>query len=202
VSERPTYLRPYDAAAARHGAGFGALLWASPKTQAVRFDALARAADFAGRRVLDVGCGRADLLDFLVARGERPAHYTGIEGVPALAAAALAKHRVPDVPVQIIEADFVVDPHRLFVGADVVAISGSLNTLEPAAFYATIRRAYQAATNALVFNFLCSDRLAGADHLRWHPLHEVSGFVGTLSADMTALDDYLQGDCTVAVRKR
>jgi DNA-binding MurR/RpiR family transcriptional regulator len=36
----PSYLQPYLQAASRHGATFGALLWASPKSQAARFHAL------------------------------------------------------------------------------------------------------------------------------------------------------------------
>src|SRR5687767_15928369 len=88
VSPDPSYLRPYRAAARAHGAGFGTLLWASPQTQAVRFDAICRLADLRGKSVLDVGCGRADLLEHLVARGIEPADYVGIEAVDELARAA------------------------------------------------------------------------------------------------------------------
>src|SRR5688572_20626498 len=68
------YLEPYVRAAARHGEGFGSLLWASPQTQGARFDALMRLCEFGGRNVLDVGCGRADFLDHLIKREVRPAH--------------------------------------------------------------------------------------------------------------------------------
>ena len=56
------YLQPYLKAAERHGAGFGSLLWASPETQASRFDAVERLGRLHGKSILDVGCGRADLL--------------------------------------------------------------------------------------------------------------------------------------------
>jgi hypothetical protein len=36
------YLIPYQRAAALHGAEFESLLWASPQTQAARFDAFGR----------------------------------------------------------------------------------------------------------------------------------------------------------------
>src|SRR5215213_2125323 len=74
----PAYLSPYLKAASRHGAGFSSLLWASPQTQAVRFAALTRIVDLNGKSLLDVGCGRADLLDFLLAQNVRPAHYVGL----------------------------------------------------------------------------------------------------------------------------
>ena len=160
VPRDPSYLQPYRAAARAYGAGFGTLLWASPHTQAVRFDAICRAADLRGKSVLDVGCGRADLLEHLLARGVEPADYIGIEAVDELAAAAEAR-RLPRATV--LRADFVAEPARLFVGADVVVFSGSLNTADDAAFYATLARAYAAAAETLVFNFLSSPMLAGRE---------------------------------------
>ena len=48
----------------------------------------------------------------------------------------------------------------MFVGADVIAFSGSLNTMDDETFYATLRRAYDATAATLVFNFLASPFLA------------------------------------------
>ena len=198
MSERRDYLGPYERAAERHGAGFGALLWASPQTQAVRFEAMVGLVDFHGKRVLDVGCGRADLLDFLLKRKKRVKSYVGIEGVPALVAAAREKGQRA---ARIVEGDFLERPTLMDVGAEVVVISGALNTLDADGFYATLRRAYEAAGEALVFNFLCSSRLAGADYLSWHPVEEVMGFARTLSDRVRKVEDYLPGDCTVVMRK-
>ena len=39
ATQTPSYLLPYLTAASKYGSGFGTLLWASPKTQAVRFRA-------------------------------------------------------------------------------------------------------------------------------------------------------------------
>jgi len=198
ASERPAYLEPYERAARQHGAGFGALLWASPATQAARFETICRLADLNGRSVLDVGCGRGDFLDYLVARKIRVASYTGIEGVPALAGAAREKRHSG---AMIIEADFIAEPHRLFVGAQVVVISGSLNTMDSDGFYSTLRRAYEAAGEMLVFNFLCSSRLAAASYLSWHRIEEVMGFARTVSERVRKVEDYLPGDCTVGMGK-
>ncbi|HEV2292390.1 MAG TPA: hypothetical protein VGR35_00955 [Tepidisphaeraceae bacterium] len=194
----PAYLNPYLRAASRHGAGFSSLLWASPQTQAVRFTALTRLVGLNGKSILDVGCGRADLLDFLLARSISPAHYVGLEGVAALAEAAEAKHH-PDA--LIVRADFVREPLRLFVGADIVYFSGSLNTLDAASFYATIGRAYDAAAETLVFNFLASPDLAGVSYLHWHEPAEVWAFAKGLTDDVRRLDDYLAGDTTLALTK-
>lgn len=193
------YLLPYLRAADKHGADFPSLLWASPHTQAARFDAIERLGQLDSKSVLDVGCGRADLLAFLLDRGVRPGDYVGIEAVEDLAAAAEANcRRLPDAT--IVRADFVREPLRMFVGADVVVFSGSLNTIEDDDFYATIRRAYDASAEAVVFNFLCSSYLAGADYLRWRRPDDVIAFARQLTPDVRTLDDYLHGDFTVALR--
>jgi len=195
------YLLPYLRAANKHGSDFPSLLWASPQTQAARFDAIQRLGDLDAKSVLDVGCGRADLLEFLHSRGVRPADYVGIEAVEDLAAAAEARcRRLPDASV--VRADFVREPMRMFVGADVVVFSGSLNTVEDDDFYRTLRRAFDAAAETVVFNFLCYSYLAGADYLRWHRAGDVVAFANTLTPDVRTLDDYLHGDFTVAMRKK
>jgi SAM-dependent methyltransferase len=199
---QPPYLVPYVRAAQQHGSDFPSLLWASPHTQAARFDAIQRLADLQGKSVLDVGCGRADLLAFLLARGVRPADYIGIEAVDELAAAAERRCAAAGrPPARIIRADFVREPLRLFVGADVVVISGSLNTVEDGPFYTTIRRAFEAAAETLVVNFLCSSDLAGAEYLRWRCAGDVLAFARQLGGDVRTLDDYLHGDCTLAIKK-
>lgn len=192
------YLEPYVRAAARHGAGFGSLLWASPQTQAARFDAMMRLCDFRNRNILDVGCGRADFLDHLIDRDARPAHYVGIEAVDALADSARRKDHRDCI---IVHADFVREPTRLLVGADVIAFSGSLNTLDEASFYATLRTACDAAVEAVVFNFLSSTYLSAAEWLRWHRPEDVLAFARTLTPRVAALNDYLDGDTTIAMIK-
>lgn len=198
-SSNPQYLEPYLQAASRHGGSFGSLLWASPKSQATRFRALTRAYRFKGKSVLDAGCGRADFLDYLIDSGLEPDHYVGLEAVDVLAEAAEQRHAVDRA--MIVRADFVREPARLLVGADVVVFSGSLNTLAQAEFERTLRVGYEAATEALVFNFLSSPRLAGAKHLTWHRVEDVTRLVGQMASDVSVIDDYMEGDATVVARR-
>jgi len=202
--EHPPYLRPYADAAHRHGPGFRALLWASRKTQELRFDAMLRLANPCGLCVLDLGCGCGDLADFLVSREAAPARYVGLEGVSDLADVARRKH--PAVAeCSIIRADFVAEPWRVRqADADIVYCSGALNTIERDAFHEAIRNALAAARTALVFNFLCSPLLAGETFLRWHYRRDVLTFARSLNrgaGSVGVLDDYLEGDCTIAIRK-
>jgi hypothetical protein len=198
VTAEPTYLAPYLDAARHHAGGFYSLLWASPDTQAARFDAICRMCDLSNRSLLDLGCGRADLLDYLLSRNILPADYIGIEAVGQLIEVAQAKkHR----NAKIIEADFLERPAVMFVGAEVIIVSGALNTLSVEAFYSTIRRAFDATAEQIVFNFLCKPSLAAASYLTWHEIVDVSVFAHSLSRDVRILSDYLDGDCTISITK-
>lgn len=199
MATQPSYLQPYARAVARHGRDdFRVLLWASPETQALRFKAMVDLADPAGKTVLDLGCGRGDLLEFLVKRGAAPKRYVGIEGVRELAEAAKGKLRSD---ARIIVADFVREPKRMQVDADIVYCSGALNTLENDDFYVAIRNAYLAARECLVFNFLSSPLLAGVSYLYWHATREVMKFARTLTPTVEKVEGYLEGDCTIALWK-
>jgi hypothetical protein len=198
-SEQPAYLQPYARAVRRHGAAdLRALLWASRQTQATRFAALLSMADPSGLTVLDLGCGNADLLDFLIARGHVPQRYVGLEGVADLAESARKKGHAM---AEIIGGDFVRDARAMDVGADITFCSGALNTLDPAEFYQTIRSAFEASRQALVFNFLSSPLLAGMSYLRWYERGDVLRFARSLTREVDVRDDYLEGDCTMALRK-
>ncbi len=198
----PAYLAPYVEAARRHGGGFRSLLWASAATQRQRFEVIDSLYDASGRSVLDVGCGRGDYLRFLLALGVRPAEYLGIEAVPALAAEAARCAPEPGDPrVTIIQADFLREPKRLFVGADVTVISGSLNTVPDADFYTTISRAFEASTEALVFNFLDSPVLAGREYLHWRSPNDVLAFAKGLTSDVRMENTYMEGDGTMVLRR-
>jgi SAM-dependent methyltransferase len=194
----PFYLFPYHEARQQGAKGLDALLWTSREGQRVRFDAIARLCPLAGRRIVDAGCGRADLLGRLLELGIVPAHYTGLEMIPATARAARRKKYER---CKIVRADFVREPERLQVGADVVVFSGSLNTLTRPQFYRTLRAAWEAAGQALVFNFLSSRHWCGEDWLNWHRRDTVLDFCRSLGGEPRCDESYLEGDCTIAVAR-
>jgi SAM-dependent methyltransferase len=193
----PDYLRPYHDA--RHARGRRSLLWLEPEGQEVRFEAIARHCPLAGLTVLDAGCGRADFLGYLRARGIFPAHYTGLEALPWLARAARRKGYSD---CRILEGDFVRQPEALRAGADVIVFSGSLNLLPSRPFYRALRAAWAAAPRWLVFNFLSSPEQAAADWLFWHRPERVLAFARSTGAKVHTDDTYLEGDCTVVMRRR
>jgi len=195
----PPYLYPYHEAREQGAKGFNALLWSNREGQRLRFEAIARIFPLADRKILDVGCGRADLLGHLLEQGIVPAHYMGLDQVPATLRSARRK-RYPQCEI-LPAADFVREPERLQVGADVVIFSGSLNTLSRPRFYRTLRAAWEASGQCLVFNFLSSRFWCGEDWLYWHRRSSVIAFCRALGGEPSFDDSYLGGDCTVAVRR-
>ena len=192
------YLSPYIRAIEEHGDGFESLLWASRKTQTARFDAITGLCGLHGMRILDAGCGQADLLEHLIAGGIFPAEYIGLEAMPEHLEAAMKKG-LPHCT--LIQADFVNEPQRLLTGSDVVIFCGSLNTMDAQMFRQMIRTGFEAAGHALVFNFLCSTTLAAANWLTWHESAEVIAFARSLGTDVGVANDYIEGDCTICIRK-
>lgn len=190
----PTYLQPYLQAAQRHGGGFGSLLWASPRSQAARFSAIARIIDTHRYTMLDAGCGRADLLDYLAARGAAPKAYIGIEAVDAVYQTAAQRELSS---ARIIHDDFVKNPSALDAGADVIVFCGSLNTLSGYEFAATVQAALRCARVAVVFNFLSSPFLASAPHLSWRRPRDVAVMFQQPDRRPILLEDYLRGDATI-----
>lgn len=198
-SEEADYLRPYLQAMKRHGTEFPSLLWASRETQKLRFEALTRLCDLSGINVCDAGCGQADFLDYLIAREVRPAHYVGIEALDEHIDLARKKGHGDCL---IVRGDFVREPQRLLVGADVIVFCGSLNTLSESECHAAVKHGYEAAGDAVVLNFLSSPRLASADWLTWHEPRDMEAFLRGLGGAVSVLDGYLEGDCSAIVRKR
>ncbi len=194
----PFYIFPYHEAREHGAKGIPALLWSSREGQRVRFEALARSCPLEGKTILDVGCGRADFLGYLLEQGIVPAHYVGMDMIPAALRSARRK-RYPGC--ELVEADFVREPEKLRVGADVVAFSGSLNTLTRPKFYRTLRAAWEATGEWLVFNFLCSQTWCGENWLTWHRRRTVLAFCRSLGGEPSFDESYLEGDCTIAVQK-
>lgn len=220
----PEYLDPYRHAVRELGTRFEALLWRSREFQERRFSVLLEAAAngltpggagllaLEGRVIADLGCGRADLAAWMHGVGLRYETYLGIEAIPELAEASVARLREERIPrAEVIEADFAADA-GLFArlvrerGAEILLFSGSLNTFEQADAERVIAAAFGAAApgGAVVFNFL-SDRCAAPPSDDTGPARRFDtlamlGLAATLTPRFVLRHDYLNGhDATIAM---
>jgi SAM-dependent methyltransferase len=159
-SQPPAYLTPYHKAQGQHGSGFGVTLWANPRSQRVRFQVMTEMVFFYGKRVLDAGCSRGDFAVFLLERNLAYEKFIGVDGVCELIDHAQER----DLPRAAFHCqDFVTDPRGLAIGdPQIVTISGSLNTMDEATALAVLEAAWEAAGEALIFNFLSDTTGPGA----------------------------------------
>jgi hypothetical protein len=127
-----------------------------------------------------------------------PKRYVGLEAVDPLYRIA-AKKKAENI--FILHGDFLADPNLLDQQADVILFSGSLNTLGSEDFYCTLSAAWDFSPRTLAFNFLSSPKLAAANYLTWQPLADVLRYVQTFGGQITVIDDYLDGDTAIAVRR-
>lgn len=153
------YLDPYREGIKQFGTDFEVTLWASPRTQTLRFKIFAELYPLNDVRVLDAGCSRGDLAQWLLDHDIRYRQYIGIDGLEPVIAYAKTRN-LPQS--QFVAGDFVAQPNLLKTGdPQVICISGSLNTMSDKDAMAVLNNAWDATGQVLMFNFL-SD-MAGPD---------------------------------------
>ena len=121
-SDRDEYIKRYETRLRKFGYSPETLGWGKGGRQNNRFSVLAQPAlaNSTGS-VLDIGCGFADLLEFLVAQGWRGS-YTGVDLVPAVVKVAQERHPGHKIFVLDVSEDVSsIKPH------DHVIASGVLN---------------------------------------------------------------------------
>ncbi len=145
-------LEPYRKSQQEHGQGFGVTLWASPRSQQLRFRVFTEMAFLAGKRLLDAGCSRGDLAQYLLEHDVPFEHYVGIDGLGPVIDFARARN-LPRCEFHC--GDLLRQPDLLRIGGpQIILVSGTLNTMTHEQALALIGSTYDAASEALLFNFL------------------------------------------------
>lgn len=120
--DRQEYIERYGSRLREHGYSPETLGWGNHGRQELRFSVLAEHAIRAPESsVLDVGCGFADLYDFLIQHGWH-GQYKGIDIVPSLLEVARRRH--PDLDLWEID---ITDPTARLGKYDFVIGSGIFN---------------------------------------------------------------------------
>jgi trans-aconitate methyltransferase len=170
--------------------------WKAEDSQRKRFEVIADAADFTGCSVLDLGCGRGDLKGFLDRR-VAAFSYIGIDQMPAFIAQAHARYG--DCPrTWFHQCDFsALELPRV----DYVVASGALGyrCADPMYHLDMIRKMYEAAHRAAIFNVLDAARFPEHPLLVGRDCEEVIAFCETLCPEVEVVRGYLDDDFTVCV---
>lgn len=149
------YLSPYREAHEDHGSDFGVTLWANERSQRLRFKVMTEMVFMLGKRVLDAGCSRGDFAAYMLEKDVAYESFVGVDAVEPVV--AFAKSRGLDRS-KFFAGDFVSQPSYLSIDRpQVIAISGTLNTMDDATVIGLLDHAWAATSETLAFNFL-SDR--------------------------------------------
>ena len=178
--------------------------WADATSQHARFEVLEANVELAGKRLLDVGCGLGDLLDFLEQR-RIDVDYTGVDIVRKMIVSARARHRGG----RFLCADvFAADPAEITEIADrrydVVYCSGTFNLdlgnnreFLPRA----VVRLLELTDGHVVFNLLHARAAEQYSHCFYFEPADVLALLEPLGCRCRIIDDYLPADFTVLCRK-
>ena len=134
----------------------GILGWESHQNHMERFRVLAEHIPFTGRRVLDVGCGLGNLLDFLCENWQEPSSYMGVDLLECMV--SMARERNPDGVFQctdIFRDMTFAEAHR--GEFDIIVASGifNLDLGNNETFLAKALATFRALNPAFIgFNFL------------------------------------------------
>lgn len=150
------YLKPYVESQEIHGSEFDVTLWAGPDTQQIRFEVFAEMVDLGGKVILDAGCSRGDLAQWLLDAGIAYRQYIGVDALPEVV--RFAESRRLD-RCTFLTGDMLVDDIDALLDQRpaIVCVSGTLNTMTFREAKRFLQKMWALADEALIFNFL-SDR--------------------------------------------
>jgi len=184
---------------ARHGHSPHALFWSSREVQETRFRMLAGIGIASGDTVLDVGCGFADLYDWLAGQGIQVS-YTGLDLSPDLLKEARRRH--PALPLVGGEI-FALHPEPSF---DWVVLSGALNwPMRDGLEYVrrVVRHMFGLCRRGVAFNLLDARHVSGFGRfgLQCFDPDEIVAYCRGINDDCRLVDGYLQNDFTVYLKR-
>ena len=199
------YLDPYRDSLLRHGTDFSVTLWANRRSQQLRFEVFNEMCYLPGKRILDAGCSRGDLAEFLIDRGVEFEQYVGVDGLASVVEYANGRKLAR---CQFHHADFVTDTSILGLGdPQVIAISGALNTMTDAQVFRVLEAAWASTSETLLFNFLsdrCGRKAPPQDSFarRLDTLHMIEWSLSKSYSAVFRQDYFAAGhDATIMIRK-
>lgn len=187
----------YETRLARLGRCPATVGWGSAESQVLRFDQLFRGIDPRGCRILDVGCGLGDLVDFLDARIGDDFDYVGIDLAPALIDDARARLGGPRRAFAALDILDTAPPGGPF---DLVVLSGALTFRiadNLAHTRAMLGRMFALSRRAVAANFLSTTADHQLDKNYHHCPHQLVDIATGLTRRFALYHDYPLHECTL-----
>ncbi|MGR5212803.1 class I SAM-dependent methyltransferase [Vibrio rotiferianus] len=173
--------------------------WQDLDSQISRFEALCGDFCFDNHSVLDVGCGYGDLLAYLESTERFPSFYTGVDLKRSFVSAARKREFLTNCT--FLKGDF---SKMILKKSDFVFASGSLNYQTSNANHTVemIRKMYDLANVACVFNLLDQDKLPAMKLLESHNKEGVLRYCRLLCPESYLIEGYSAHDFTVVMLKK
>ncbi|WP_295898704.1 methyltransferase domain-containing protein [uncultured Vibrio sp.] len=174
--------------------------WSSDQSQHARFKVIESATDFHQRSVLDLGCGYAELYDYL-SKNHQLAAYTGVDQQHQFLKAAKKRLANESKVCHFVRRDISQFSMK---NVDVVVASGSLNyqSRDPEYLTKIINRMYQMANETVIFNLLDSSTFPKQTLLAGYNKKGTLFYCKTLCPNVELIEDYANEDFTIVMRKQ
>lgn len=173
--------------------------WSGAQSQRSRFAVFCSKIDMSGCSILDVGCGQAELYDYLVGRGVPFGSYCGWDVSPNMIAAA--KQRFPELGDNLVEQDLfsaLVD----VATCDWSICSGSLNySYDQSSFEEAIKTMYRLARRGLAFNVLSTYADFMNERYFYAEPEKTFTFCRTLTPWVDLIHSYMPHDFTMILKR-
>lgn len=172
--------------------------WSDTEAQQARFDAMLSMTDFTAAKVLDIGCGYGDFKARLDATTEIQ-EYIGLDQQPEFIAFAQQWYR-DQANTWFYEADVA---RCQLPEVDIIVASGVLSyrSTDPAYYLTMIRRFYEAAGQAFIFNMLDDETFASGPLLVAHDREQIFQSCRELCPNASLKRGYLPDDFTIKMAK-
>ena len=187
----------FESLLAQHGDSKRALAYGSQRSQEGRFHALVQIGNLNSATVLDVGCGFADLYDYILARFP-VRHYTGCEISPKIAEVANRRHPGLDVRVCDILTWETEERFDYVLGTGFNCVLTGNNE---AMIYAMVRRMYALCRRGVSVGMVSDYQHAKHESTYYASPEALFSFCMNLCGRVALRHDYLPHDFTLYLYK-
>jgi ubiquinone/menaquinone biosynthesis C-methylase UbiE len=198
--ERSEIIELYENRFYEKGYDINTVGWSSFEDQVLRFEVLARGLNLTGKKIVDVGCGLADLVPFVDAKTGGNYSYVGIDIAEALLSYAREKYAAPKH--QFISGDIMQLPKTDILIGDIYFLSGALNYKigdNKKHAFSMISKMLELSSETVSFNMLTSYvDYTQSVHFHYSP-EEIMSFAKNLSRWVNLYHDYPLYEFTVQI---
>lgn len=187
----------YNSAYRKYGLSARGLNWNSEQTQKIRFKIITHFLkdEIFTCKVVDAGCGFADLFFYWRDNGKKVKSYIGIDSFEKFV--TISKKRLKKHPECSFTCKDILKDELPY--ADWYIASGSLNILSSFDTWLFLEKMLMYSKKGIVFNILEGDKKS--ENFNYQKREDIINFAQSKGLKMKFRDDYMKNDICVELRK-